>query len=315
MVGLDSTVVHIANPAIQADLNATFGELQWVINASLLALAVCLIPAGTLGDRYGRKKVHILGVVLFGVTSVAIGLIGGIEGVLVFRALQGVSAALLMPQTIALLRSTLPRETFGMAVGIWGGVSSVSIAGGPLVSGLLMQTLGWEWIFYINVPIAILGVTFLLALFLMNSLGNGTATAGLMMLRMSAFRDPVSTNRCASHLEDRPPQGRCHGHGPDGGRSCDAGAGRREHLVLADGRHVRDRRRQGDPRRRGDLAPRRCDRSGIRRSSLRRIPGVNGAFIDGMHIGLWVFAIICAAVAALVMVAVRESSTTMSRPS
>ncbi|MET1042685.1 MAG: MFS transporter, partial [Microbacteriaceae bacterium] len=85
---------------------------------------------------------------------IALGLIGSIEGVLVFRALQGVSA-LLMPQTIALLRATFPREKFGMAVGIWGGVSSVSIAGGPLVSGLLVQSLGWEWVFYINVPLAI----------------------------------------------------------------------------------------------------------------------------------------------------------------
>ena len=158
MVGLDSTVVHIANPAIQADLGATFGQLQWIINAYLLALAVCLIPAGKLGDRFGRKKMYILGVVLFGITSVAIGAIGSVEGVLVFRALQGVSAALLMPQTLALLRATFPREKFGMAVGIWGGVSSVAIAGGPLVSGLLVESVGWEWVFYINVPFALAGI-------------------------------------------------------------------------------------------------------------------------------------------------------------
>jgi MFS family permease len=158
MVGLDSTVAHTANPAIQADLHATFGQLQWVINAYLLALAVCLIPAGKLGDRFERKTMYVLGVVLFGITSIAIGLIGSIEGVLVFRALQGVSAALLMPQTIALLRATFPREKFSVAVGIWGGVSSVSIAAGPLVSGLLMQSVGWEWVFYINVPIAVRGI-------------------------------------------------------------------------------------------------------------------------------------------------------------
>lgn len=158
MVGLDSTVVHIANPAIQADLGATFGQLQWIINAYLLALAVCLIPAGTLGDRFGRKRLYVVGLVLFGATSIAIGLSGSIGAVLLFRALQGVSAALLMPQTLALLRATFPRERFGMAVGIWGGVSSVAIAGGPLVSGLLVDRFGWEWVFFINAPIAIAGV-------------------------------------------------------------------------------------------------------------------------------------------------------------
>ncbi|WP_208430711.1 MFS transporter [Aeromicrobium yanjiei] len=160
MVGLDSTVVHIANPAIQADLGASFGELQWIINAYLLALAVFLIPGGKIGDRLGRKRLYLIGVGIFGVASIAIGLVGSIEGVLVFRALQGLSAAMLMPQTIALLRATFPREKFGMAIGIWGGVSSVSIAGGPLVSGIIVEQLGWEWVFYINAPIAIIGIVF-----------------------------------------------------------------------------------------------------------------------------------------------------------
>ncbi len=160
MVGLDSTVVHIANPAIQADLGASFGELQWIINSYLLALAVFLIPGGKIGDRFGRKRLYLLGVALFAVASVAIGLVGSVEGVLVFRALQGFSAALLMPQTIALLRATFSRERFGMAVGIWGGVSSVAIAGGPLVSGLLVDSVGWEWVFYINAPIALIGLVF-----------------------------------------------------------------------------------------------------------------------------------------------------------
>ncbi|MCD9199573.1 MFS transporter [Aeromicrobium wangtongii] len=160
MVGLDSTVVHIANPAIQTDLGATFGELQWVINSYLLALAVFLIPGGKIGDRFGRKRLYLIGVAIFAVASVAIGLVGSIEGVLVFRALQGLSAAMLMPQTISLLRATFSREKFGMAVGIWGGISSVSIAGGPLVSGVLVEHLGWEWVFYINVPIAIIGLVF-----------------------------------------------------------------------------------------------------------------------------------------------------------
>ncbi|MEP9381228.1 MFS transporter [Nocardioides sp. KR10-350] len=160
MVGLDSTVVHIANPAIQADLGASFAELQWIINSYLLALAVLLVLGGKLGDRLGRKRLYLGGVALFGLSSVGIGLIGSVEGVIALRALQGLSAAMLMPQTIALLRATFPREKFGMAVGIWGGVSSVAIAAGPLVSGILVERLGWEWVFYINAPIAVIGLVF-----------------------------------------------------------------------------------------------------------------------------------------------------------
>ncbi|MEX0427227.1 MFS transporter [Nocardioides sp. DS6] len=160
MVGLDSTVVHIANPAIQADLGASFAELQWIINSYLLAVAVFLILGGKLGDRIGRKRLYLTGVVLFGVASVAIGLVGSIEGVIALRSLQGLSAAMLMPQTIALLRATFPRERFGMAVGIWGGVSSVAIAAGPLVSGVLVEKASWEWVFYINAPIALIGLIF-----------------------------------------------------------------------------------------------------------------------------------------------------------
>ncbi|MDF2492485.1 MAG: transporter [Microbacterium sp.] len=160
MVGLDATVVSIANPAIAADLHTSFTELQWITNVYLLGLAVFLILGGKIGDRFGRRRMYIVGVAAFAVTSIAIGLVGSVGGVIVFRALQGASAALLMPQTLSLLRSTFPREKFGMAVGIWGGVSSVAIAAGPIVGGALVATLGWESIFYINAPIAAIGIVF-----------------------------------------------------------------------------------------------------------------------------------------------------------
>ena len=160
MVGLDATVVSIANPAIAADLHTSFTELQWITNVYLLGLAVFLILGGKIGDRFGRRRMYIIGVAAFAVTSIAIGLVGSVEGVILFRALQGASAALLMPQTLSLLRSTFPREKFGMAVGIWGGVSSVAIAAGPIVGGALVATLGWESIFYINAPIALIGIVF-----------------------------------------------------------------------------------------------------------------------------------------------------------
>jgi len=158
MVGLDGTVVSVANPAISASLGTSFTELQWITNAYLLALAVFLILGGKLGDRFGRKKMYLIGVAAFAITSVAIGVVGTTEGVIAFRALQGLSAALLMPQTLALLRATFPREKFGMAIGIWGGASSVAIAAGPIVGGILVGTLGWESVFFINAPIALVGL-------------------------------------------------------------------------------------------------------------------------------------------------------------
>jgi EmrB/QacA subfamily drug resistance transporter len=158
MVGLDGTVVSVANPAISADLGTTFTQLQWITNSYLLALAVFLILGGKLGDHFGRRKMYLIGVAAFAVTSVAIGLAGTTEGVIAFRALQGLSAALLMPQTLALLRATFPKEKFGMAIGIWGGASSVAIAAGPIVGGALVETVGWEWVFYINAPIAVIGL-------------------------------------------------------------------------------------------------------------------------------------------------------------
>ncbi|GAA3341580.1 MFS transporter [Curtobacterium pusillum] len=158
MVGLDATVVSIANPAIAADLGTTFSQLQWVTNAYLLALAVFLILGGKLGDRFGRRRMYLIGIVAFAVTSVAIGLVGTASGVVVFRALQGLSAALLMPQTLALLRATFPKERFALAVGVWGGASSVAIAAGPIVAGILIARLGWESVFFVNAPIAVIGV-------------------------------------------------------------------------------------------------------------------------------------------------------------
>lgn len=160
MVGLDATVVSIANPAIAADLGTTFTQLQWITNAYLLALAVFLILGGKLGDRFGRRRMYLIGVVAFALSSVAIGLVGTATGVIVFRAVQGLSAALLMPQTLALLRATFPKEKFGVAVGVWGGASSVAIAAGPIVAGVLVASLGWESVFFVNAPIAVIGLVF-----------------------------------------------------------------------------------------------------------------------------------------------------------
>ncbi|MEU7261924.1 MFS transporter [Streptomyces rimosus] len=153
MVGLDGSVVSIANPEIGRDLHASAADLQWVTNSYLLALAAALILGGKLGDRFGRRTYYLIGVAGFALASVAIGLSGSIEGVIAFRAVQGFFGALLMPNTLGLLRAAFPSRKFGMAVGIWAMVSSVSTALGPIVGGLLVEHVNWESVFYINAPI------------------------------------------------------------------------------------------------------------------------------------------------------------------
>ncbi|MET9830319.1 MFS transporter [Streptomyces sp. NPDC006385] len=160
MVGLDGSVVSIANPEIGRDLHASTADLQWVTNSYLLALAAALILGGKLGDRFGRRTFYLVGVAGFTAASVAIGLAGSIEGVIAFRAVQGFFGALLMPNTLGMLRATFPPRKFGMAVGIWAMVSSVSTALGPIVGGLLVQHVSWESVFYINAPIGVVALVF-----------------------------------------------------------------------------------------------------------------------------------------------------------
>ncbi|WP_419702889.1 MFS transporter [Promicromonospora sp. NFX87] len=164
LVGLDATVVSIVNPAIAADVGTTFAQLQWVTHSYLLGLAATLILAGKLGDRYGHRTLYLVGLVLFTLASVAIGLSTTAGGLIAFRVAQGVAAGILMPQTLAFLRATFPREKFGMAVGIWGGISSIAIAVGPTLAGALESVLGWQSVFFVNVPVAAVGLVYGLCL-------------------------------------------------------------------------------------------------------------------------------------------------------
>src|SRR6266851_3549494 len=162
MVGIDGTIVAVANPAIQSHLHASLAGIQWVSNAYLLALAVSLIAAGKLGDRFGHKKVFLAGVAGFAASSAAIGLSGSIAGsitlVIAFRALQGVFGAMLQPTALALLRRTFPPEKLNGAIGVWGAVIGASTAAGPIVGGLLVQHIGWEACFYVNVPVGLIAL-------------------------------------------------------------------------------------------------------------------------------------------------------------
>ncbi|MFH9015207.1 MFS transporter [Streptomyces sp. NPDC017943] len=158
MVALDGTIVAIANPAIQKDLGATFAEVQWITNGYFLALAVSLITAGKLGDRFGHRQTFLIGVVGFAAASGAIGLSDSIALVVVFRVLQGLFGALLMPAALGLLRATFPAEKLNMAIGIWGMVIGASTAGGPILGGVLVEHVNWQSVFFINVPVGILAV-------------------------------------------------------------------------------------------------------------------------------------------------------------
>ncbi|MFJ2030595.1 DHA2 family efflux MFS transporter permease subunit [Streptosporangium sp. NPDC087985] len=156
MVNLDASVVSIANPEIGRDLNASTAGLQWVTNAYLIAMAAALILGGKLGDRFGRRMYYMIGTAGFTLASIAIGMSGSIEGVIAFRALQGFFAALLIPNTLGLLRAVFPPKKFGMAVGLWAMVASCSTALGPIVGGLLVEHVNWESVFYINAPIGVI---------------------------------------------------------------------------------------------------------------------------------------------------------------
>ncbi|OIJ66209.1 MFS transporter [Streptomyces mangrovisoli] len=158
MVALDGTIVAIANPAIAKDLGATFADVQWITNAYFLALAVSLITAGKLGDRFGHRQTFLIGVTGFAAASGAIGLSNSIAFVVTFRVFQGLFGALLMPAALGLLRATFPAEKLNMAIGIWGMVIGASTAGGPILGGLLVQHVSWQSVFFINVPVGLIAL-------------------------------------------------------------------------------------------------------------------------------------------------------------
>jgi EmrB/QacA subfamily drug resistance transporter len=155
MVAIDGTVVSVANPTIGHDLDASLAGLQWVTNAYLLALAVLLVVGGKLGDRYGRKLIFSIGITGFALASLGCALSGSIETLVLFRIVQGVAGALLMPNTLAILRATFPPQQLDRAVGIWGGTTALATASGPIIGGLLVEHVSWQSIFLINLPLGL----------------------------------------------------------------------------------------------------------------------------------------------------------------
>ncbi|MBO2458606.1 DHA2 family efflux MFS transporter permease subunit [Actinomadura violacea] len=156
MTLLDLTIVNIAIPSMIDKLNASLDEVLWVVNAYILVLAVLLITAGRLGDLWGKKNLFIAGVALFTVSSLACGISQDPAQLIIARGVQGLGAALLMPQTMSMIISVFPAERRGAALGIWGAVAGVSTIAGPTIGGLLVTSLDWRWIFFVNLPIGII---------------------------------------------------------------------------------------------------------------------------------------------------------------
>jgi EmrB/QacA subfamily drug resistance transporter len=158
MVTLDGTIVAVANPAIQADLHASLADVQWITNGYLLALAVSLITAGKVGDRFGHRQTFLVGIVGFGAMSTAIGLSNGVSMIVAFRVLQGIFGALLQPAALGLLRATFPAEKLNTALGIWGATLGASTAAGPIVGGVLVEHVNWQSVFFINAPVGLVAL-------------------------------------------------------------------------------------------------------------------------------------------------------------
>lgn len=168
MILVDSTIVSIANPAILRDLNTDITAVLWVTSAYLLAYAVPLLITGRLGDRFGPKRIYLIGLVIFTLASLWCGFAGDISMLIAARAVQGLGAALMTPQTMAVITRIFPPNQRGAAMGLWGAVAGIATLVGPILGGVLVDSLGWEWIFFVNVPVGI--VAFAMAVWLVPNL-------------------------------------------------------------------------------------------------------------------------------------------------
>ena len=154
MAFIDATVVTIALPPLQADLNATFQAVQWVVNAYALFLGALILVGGGAGDRLGRRRTFVTGTVIFAAASLACAFATSVEWLIVARSVQGIGAALLVPQSLAIIAAAYPRAVRGRAIGIWAGASAITTSLGPPLGGFLIDAFHWRAIFLINLPLA-----------------------------------------------------------------------------------------------------------------------------------------------------------------
>jgi EmrB/QacA subfamily drug resistance transporter len=160
MVVLDNLVVTTALPSIRADLGATIQSLEWTVNAYTLSYAVLLLTGAALGDRFGRRRMFVIGLGIFTLASAAAALAPTTEALIAARAIQGVGAAIVTPLTLTLLAGEFPPNKRGLAIGAWSGISGLGVALGPVVGGAIVDGISWHWIFWINVPVGLIAIPF-----------------------------------------------------------------------------------------------------------------------------------------------------------
>ncbi|AWB93273.1 MFS transporter [Aeromicrobium chenweiae] len=185
MILVDNTIVSVATPAIMEDFRTDYNTVIWVTSAYLLAYAVPLLVTGRLGDRFGPKNMYLLGLTIFTLASLWCGLTGSIEMLIVARVVQGFGAALITPQTMAVITRTFAPANRGAAMALWGATAGVATLVGPILGGVLVDSLGWEWIFFVNIPVGIIG--FVLAVRLVPVLTTHTHTFDWLGVALSGI--------------------------------------------------------------------------------------------------------------------------------
>lgn len=158
MILLDQTVVAVATPQFQAELGASLSQVVWVTSIYLLTFAVPLLVTGRLGDRFGQRNVYLVGMTVFTLSSLACGLAPNIYALIVARAIQGLGASIMAPQTMSVINRIFARERRGAAMGVWGAVAGLASLLGPILGGVIVSSVGWQWIFFINVPLGVLSL-------------------------------------------------------------------------------------------------------------------------------------------------------------